>query len=96
MMDEHDNERALDVFDQATQVEELHRNQALAAHRARQAPREAPDEDDEGNRYCLDCGDEIPRNRILAAPHAVRCVKCESRRENRDAISRGRGGFQEE
>ena len=28
-------------------------------------------------RYCVDCGEEIPQERILAVPHTVRCVHCQ-------------------
>ena len=42
---------------------------------------EQPDEDEDGNRYCLDCGALIPPERIKANPYAVRDVSCQSRKE---------------
>ncbi|WP_240673061.1 TraR/DksA C4-type zinc finger protein [Vibrio parahaemolyticus] len=42
---------------------------------------EQPDEDQDGNRYCLSCGATIPPKRIKAQPNAVRCVSCQSRKE---------------
>ena len=73
-----------DSFDQAMDIEEriLERNRADAARTAREklAPPEKPDEDDKGNRFCLDCGDRIPRKRV-ASVNAVRCVACAQLRE---------------
>lgn len=40
-------------------------------------PRANPVED------CEDCGDEIPLARRKAAPHAVRCIDCQTRHEAR-------------
>jgi len=31
--------------------------------------------------FCIDCGREIPRERLLAAPDALRCLPCQRRRE---------------
>jgi RNA polymerase-binding transcription factor DksA len=30
---------------------------------------------------CLDCGDEIPRERLLAQPAAIRCTACQAKTE---------------
>ena len=30
---------------------------------------------------CVDCGDEIPRERLLAQPAAIRCTACQARAE---------------
>ena len=73
-----------DSFDQAMDIEErnLERSRAAAARTARSklAPSEKPDEDDNGNRFCLDCGGKIPRKRV-ASVNAVRCVACAQFRE---------------
>lgn len=53
----------------------------------RQGPVEAPDEDNKGNRYCLDCGDTIPRARVEAV-QAVRCVNCVVVRERGLRVAR--------
>ncbi len=68
-----------DEADVAAALEEQQRESALAQLRA-SAPGEDPDEDEEGNRYCLDCGDTIPEARVRAV-NAVRCVYCASVRE---------------
>lgn len=51
---------------------------------------EAPDEDDEGNRHCLDCGDTIPRARVEAV-QAMRCVGCAGIKERGRRLARMRG-----
>ncbi|WP_414039399.1 TraR/DksA C4-type zinc finger protein [Acidithiobacillus sp. M4-SHS-6] len=68
-----------DIFEQASDLEDLERSHILSKHRNRQV--EMPDEAD-GIRYCLDCGDEIPEARVLAI-NAVRCVHCAGIRERR-------------
>ena len=37
---------------------------------------------------CISCGEEIPKNRLMALPFAVRCTACEQERERGDAIER--------
>ncbi|MGK9452695.1 TraR/DksA C4-type zinc finger protein [Acidithiobacillus caldus] len=64
-----------DEGDIASQFEEAER--AAAISRLRQGLQEDPDEDDQGNRYCLDCGEIIPPARVQAV-QAVRCVDCAS------------------
>ncbi|MGK9452800.1 TraR/DksA C4-type zinc finger protein [Acidithiobacillus caldus] len=64
-----------DEGDIASQFEEAER--AAAISRLRLGPQEDPDEDDRGNRYCLDCGEIIPPARVQAV-QAVRCVDCAS------------------
>ncbi len=68
-----------DQFDRAQKLEAQFRDQALARHRHVQD--EAPDLDNEGNRYCLDCGVLIDVERLRVLPSAVRCVKCQSAKE---------------
>ncbi|MBU2763340.1 hypothetical protein HFQ13_09300 [Acidithiobacillus sp. VAN18-1] len=66
------------MADIAAEYEQRDRDMALARRRA--APMEEPDEDGNGNRYCLDCGEIIPKARV-AAVMAVRCVDCAGHRE---------------
>lgn len=95
-MEECSTERPIDPLDHASAVEEMLRNHAIAAHKARIVTNEVPDEDEEGNRYCVSCGDDIPAARVALVPHAVRCVKCESALEERKRIARARGGFMDD
>lgn len=74
-----------DPNDMATELEEAHRQAAIA--KARLAAKEEADEDEFG-RYCLDCGDVIPPDRV-AAVQAVRCVPCASAREKRKRLGIG-------
>ncbi len=69
-----------DLFDKAQELEQRQRDQALANQLHRTV--EKPDEDKEGIRYCLDCGIDIPQQRLKAEPNAVRCVPCQSRKEH--------------
>src|ERR1700730_4474092 len=39
--------------------------------------------------YCLECGNELARQRLGALPLAVRCSACEQKREQRAANHRG-------
>lgn len=45
-------------------------------------PVEAPDEDEHG-RYCLRCGSTIDPRRLEKTPEAVRCVPCETIKEEK-------------
>ncbi len=84
-----------DPMDQASATEALFLRQALA-ERERQkwaTPQETPDEDAEGNRYCLDCGDVIPAQRVSIMPNAVRCVACLSIKERLARQARQPGGI---
>ncbi len=67
-------------IDQAQELEQLFRDRALAKHKTSRV-HEKPDEED-GIRYCLDCGIDIPQERIEAEPEAVRCVSCQTRKEH--------------
>jgi len=62
----------------------------LMAERA-SAPQEDPDEDERGNRYCLDCAEIIPAERV-AAVRAVRCVSCATKRERFRKLASQPGG----
>jgi len=78
-----------DLADIAAVYEQRDRDLALA--RMRSGPVEAPDEDDQGNRYCLGCGDIIPMARVEAV-QAVRCVSCAETKERGQRLARMRGG----
>ncbi|MDA0126501.1 TraR/DksA C4-type zinc finger protein [Vibrio sp. MarTm2] len=69
-----------DQLDQAQELEQLFRDKALNQQLMSRCA-EQPDEDQDGNRYCLSCGATIPPKRIKAQPNAVRCVSCQSRKE---------------
>ncbi|MBK9136895.1 MAG: TraR/DksA C4-type zinc finger protein [Betaproteobacteria bacterium] len=45
--------------------------------------------DSDGYGQCTDCGVEIPFDRLRAEPWALRCVPCESRREQKAQRRRG-------
>lgn len=74
-----------DVFDRASQLETEERERLIAARLNR--PAEQPDEDEHG-RYCLDCGDTLPRLRVTSV-NAVRCVECQQGKEHREAVRVG-------
>lgn len=67
-----------DEADIAGEFESREREAALARMRS-MILLEDPDEDANG-RYCLDCGEVIPPERVEAV-HAVRCVFCAGQRE---------------
>ncbi|MGD8172153.1 TraR/DksA C4-type zinc finger protein [Vibrio sp. TRT 21S02] len=69
-----------DQFDKAQELEQLFRDKAIN-HQLTQCCIEQPDEDEDGNRYCLSCGSVISLERIEVQPNAVRCVSCQSRKE---------------
>ncbi|WP_437559535.1 TraR/DksA C4-type zinc finger protein [Acidithiobacillus sulfuriphilus] len=77
-----------DEADVAAHYEQAERDGALARMRA--VPQEAPDEDEQGNRYCLDCGEIIPLLRVQAV-QAVRCVDCATVRERKERRISGGG-----
>jgi phage/conjugal plasmid C-4 type zinc finger TraR family protein len=60
-----------DIFDRATELEELQREDALKRQRSR------AEHGDISASECGDCGDQIPEERRLAAPGCTRCIDCE-------------------
>ena len=84
-------ERLADEADVGAKNTEEHLMEALARQRAASVPHEEPDEDAQGNRYCLDCADIIPSERVQAV-QAVRCVTCAAKRERFTKLTQGRGG----
>lgn len=69
----------MDKLDIAKDLEMEHRQRSLKAQRDGRV-KEKPDEVD-GIRYCLDCGDPVPKKRLDAEPDAVRCVECQQYHE---------------
>lgn len=57
-----------DISDQASELEELLRNNAIQAHRINHNAVSAT--------HCCDCGDDIPELRRLKVPGCQRCVSC--------------------
>ena len=84
-------ERLADEADVGAKNTEEHLMEALARQRAASVSHEEPDEDAQGNRYCLDCADIIPSGRVQAV-QAVRCVRCAAKRERFTKLTQGRGG----
>ncbi|MDH5524459.1 MAG: TraR/DksA family transcriptional regulator [Desulfobulbaceae bacterium] len=61
----------MDQFDQAQDLEERYRKQALEAHK-KQAGKPGP-----GSEVCVECGDEIPIARREAVPGCELCIECQ-------------------
>lgn len=68
-----------DIFDRATELEELERRVALQAqtNRAGLVGKTAADSATE----CADCEEPIPEQRRVAIPGCQRCVECQAQRE---------------
>lgn len=58
-----------DIMDSASEVEELQRNAALAAHRINRAAVSAV--------RCSCCDEELPEARRIAYPGCTMCVDCQ-------------------
>ncbi|WP_031574059.1 MULTISPECIES: TraR/DksA C4-type zinc finger protein [Acidithiobacillus] len=87
------SENLTDPADIAARNEMAHRISLIKQKQADLTPYEEPDEDDQGNRFCLECADKIPEERLLALPRAVRCVPCAERLEAMQRSFRRGGGF---
>lgn len=73
-----------DILDVAAELTEYANQKSLENWRMGLQTGEEPDVDENGVRYCLDCGDVIPPERIaVAIPSPVRCVSCQSVIESR-------------
>lgn len=59
-----------DIIDSASEVEELQRNAALAAHRINRLAVSAI--------RCSDCGDPLTEERREASPGCTMCVSCQT------------------
>lgn len=67
-----------DILDRAAELEQRQRDHAIKAalHRPTETPRQ-----DEHGRYCRSCGIQIPAQRLVYVPNAVRCVSCQEEHE---------------
>jgi phage/conjugal plasmid C-4 type zinc finger TraR family protein len=74
----------MDVFDRATEAEELFRSQAIAAQ-AKKAPK-AGNWDRLSARWCAGahCGARIPDERRRAIPGVQLCAECQTEKEKRE------------
>jgi phage/conjugal plasmid C-4 type zinc finger TraR family protein len=63
------------MIDEAQQLADDRRADALAAHRMRAAPTTP------GPGICIDCGCAIEAERLTACPTARRCLDCQERHE---------------
>lgn len=66
----------MDIIDSASEVEELQRNAALAAHRMNRDAVSAI--------RCSDCDEELPEARRIAYPGCTMCVDCQADAERRN------------
>jgi phage/conjugal plasmid C-4 type zinc finger TraR family protein len=78
----------MDIADQAHEVEELHREQALRAALMKKtivvkmATAAAAFQITE----CVDCSEPIPRERLQVYPAATRCVECQGKHERKTCM----------
>lgn len=66
----------MDIIDSASEVEELQRNAALAAHRMNR--------DAVSAMRCACCNEELPEARRIAYPGCTMCVSCQDDAERRN------------
>lgn len=66
----------MDIIDSASEVEELQRNAALAAHRINWLAVSAV--------RCKCCDEELPEARRIAYPGCTMCVDCQADAEKRN------------
>lgn len=72
---------APDVTDRATGLEEADRIGGVAMVLSRMTGESRPD--------CLDCGEDIPKERRDAVSNAVRCKECQDDHDKREARRHG-------
>lgn len=65
-----------DIIDSASEVEELQRNAALAAHRINRLAVSAT--------LCSECDEVLPEARRIAYPGCTMCVDCQADAERRN------------
>ena len=68
------------LLDRASELEQRHREDGVKAVLTK--AKDAQNIDADGNHYCVDCGEKIPAGRLIALPHAVCCIDCQSIREH--------------
>lgn len=69
----------MDIADRAQELEE--RERAASVQRQAHSEEYSPLHNDAGRRLCVDCHERIDRQRLTAAPHAVRCCECQGLHE---------------
>ncbi len=74
----------MDACDLAEETIERAREAALK--RRRFLTPETPRRDGRGRLICRDCARHIPHQRQVAQPNAVRCLVCESAREEKNKV----------
>lgn len=86
---EQDIEHTADIYDQATNIEQLERSNSIKASQLANMPEKHPDFDGE---HCLDCLADLPEVRITMGK--IRCTLCQSDREveEKQYFRRGGGG----
>lgn len=67
----------MDACDMASKAELMDQNIRLLQHGAASLKRQQQAQHLPEQRYCEDCGDEIPAARIKAAPETRRCIHCQ-------------------
>ena len=69
-----------DIIDQAQHYDEVYRQSAISAHFARfVGGHDKVASTVAAN--CVDCDDEIDVERRKVAPHAIRCIECQTKHE---------------
>jgi DnaK suppressor protein len=74
----------MDDLDRAEQLAQQQRDLSINAALQSGIETEQPDEDEDGTRYCIDCGTVIPKERLAVRPESVRCVDCKQLKEERN------------
>jgi phage/conjugal plasmid C-4 type zinc finger TraR family protein len=70
-----------DLVDVAQEYEAVYRGYLIAEARAtRRQPTQLIDS--AGHVVCLDCGDKLHKERLMAVPFASRCVGCQEASDN--------------
>jgi len=77
-----------DIADRAEEFEASQRDNAI--ERITHRTIETPLLDKHYHRICRDCEEVLDLKRIAAAPHAVRCVLCQTEHERQDEFRRKR------
>lgn len=70
----------MDIIDNASTLEDLHRDAALSMHRLDHSAVSAT--------HCEECDEELPEARRKAYPGCTMCVDCQSNMELRKKIGR--------
>lgn len=70
----------MDIIDNASTLEDLHRDAALSMHRLNHSAVSAT--------HCVECDEELPEARRKAYPGCTMCVECQGEMELRKKIGR--------